>query len=117
MLRELIVLVLALSLCSEVAQSSPARSNLLTRRLQLLNMREKAREQKDASNDTDHHQFVEKLRQTSISNKSLAEVIHYLLNPSAGPILNHPINIGVLRKILAGNKSSDLSLRQKSFKQ
>ncbi len=113
MLRELIVLVLALSLCSEVAQSSPARSNLLTR-LQLLNMRER---RQGAKNDINHHQFVEKLRQTSISNKSLAEVIHYLLNPSAGPILNHPINIGVLRKILAGNKSSDLSLRQKSFKQ
>lgn len=112
MLRELIVvLILALSLYSDVAQSAPARQDLLTRRLQLLKMREKAREQKDT---IDHHQFVEKLRQTNISNKSLAEVIHYLLNPSAGPILNHPVDIGVLRKLLAGNKSFDLSSRQKS---
>lgn len=115
MLRELIVvLVLALSLYFEVAQSAPARQDLLTRRLQLLKMREKAREQKDTSNDIDHHQFVQKVRQTNISNKPLAEVIHYLLNPSAGPILNHPVDIGVLRKLLAGNKSFDLSSRQKS---
>ncbi len=56
MLRELIVvLVLALSLYFEVAQSAPARQDLLTIRLQLLKMREKAREQKDTSNDIDHH--------------------------------------------------------------
>lgn len=112
MLRQLTVLVLALSFCCEVTWSAPAHStDLLALRRRLgavmvdlqarkLDMREKVVKQESFK------QFViNKLKKTNISPKSLAEVVHYLLNPSAGPILNHPINVSVLKKLFAGKSS------------
>ncbi len=114
MLKELTVLVLVLSLCCEVAWSAPTSTvDLLAleavvqaRLSKMEDLREKAREQGRIK------QFANRLRQTNISPYSLAEVVHYLLHPSAGPILNRPLALGVdaLRKVLAGK--SILSSRQ-----
>ncbi len=112
MLRELTVLVLALGLCCELTWSAPTELTALKRLESMIQAKldtiEKVTEQGSV------RQFVNKLKRTNISPSSLAEVVHYLSNPSAGPILNHPLDVGALRKMLA--VKSIISSRQKSFK-